>query len=43
MSLESARFAAAAAALCVTKPGIEGIGGRKDIEALRREQAAVEA
>jgi sugar/nucleoside kinase (ribokinase family) len=43
MSLESARFAAAAAALAVTKPGIEGIGTRDEIEALRREQAAVEA
>ena len=43
MSLEAGRFAAAAAALSVTKPGIEGIGGRDDIEALRREQAAVEA
>jgi sugar/nucleoside kinase (ribokinase family) len=43
MSLESGRFAAAAAALSVMKPGLEGIGGREDIAALRREQAAVEA
>lgn len=40
-SLEAARFGAAAAALAIRRPGLEGIAGREEIEAFRRAQQAL--
>lgn len=42
-ALGAARFAAAAAALCVRAPGIGALGGRREIEALMAAPAAVGA
>jgi sugar/nucleoside kinase (ribokinase family) len=40
-AIDAARFGAAAAALAVTRPGIEGVGGRNEIEALLRSREVV--